>query len=173
MSEENEKIYKELVNEGYEPFDLSDKFYREICTPYTSENGTDVLLDEREEFVYTTLTDDNLCAGNCKYISYSLDSKYMKYECPVNNTYTTFDVKHISGDNIYMSFMSVFKSTNYKVMLCYNLVFNFKIFCHNYGSILSLICFIVYILFMLVYSAKEVSPLKVHISKLIFLDNEN
>ena len=173
MSEENEKIYKDLVNDGYEPFDLSDKFYREICTPYKSENGTDVLLDEREEFVYSTLTDDNLCAGNCEYVSYSLDSKYMRCECPVNNTYTTLDVKHISGDNIYMSFMSVFKSTNYKVMICYNLVFNFKVFYHNYGSILSLICFIFYILFMIVYSARGVSPLKVHISKLIFQDNEN
>ena len=173
MSEENEKIYKDLVDDGYEPFDLSDKFYREICTPYTSENGTDVLLDEREEFVYSTLTDDNLCAENCEYVSYSLDSKYMKCECPVNNTYTTLDVKHISGDNIYMSFMSVFKSTNYKVMICYNLVFNFKIFCHNFGSILSLICFIVYLLFMIVYSFRGVSPLKVHISKILFRDNEN
>ena len=97
----------------------------------------------------------------------------MKCECPVNNTYTTLDIKHISGDNIYMSFMSVFKSTNYKVMICYNLVFNFKIFCHNYGSILSLICFCVYILFMIIYCIREISPLKVHISKLIFKDIEN
>ena len=68
----------------------------------------------------------------------------MRCKCPVNETYTTLDVKHISGNNIAQSFMSVFKSTNYKVMICYNLVFNFKIFCHNYGSILALICFVVY-----------------------------
>ena len=50
LSEKQEEIYKNLVDDGYDPFDLSDKFYREICTPYTSENGTDVLLDDREEF---------------------------------------------------------------------------------------------------------------------------
>ena len=110
--------------------------------------------------------------SNCEYASYSLDTKYMKCECPVNNTYTTLDIKHISGENIYMSFMSVFKSTNYKVMICYNLVFNLKIFVHNFGSILSLICFGVYIIFMIIYCIREISPLKVHISKLIFKDTE-
>ena len=172
MSETNEEIYKNLIDEGYDPFDLSDKFYREICTPYTSENGTDVLLDEREEFVYSTIINESRCMSNCEYASYSLDTKYMKCECPVNNTYTTLDIKHISGENIYMSFMSVFKSTNYKVMICYNLVFNLKIFVHNFGSILSLICFGVYIIFMIIYCIREISPLKVHISKLIFKDTE-
>ena len=172
MSETNEEIYKNLIDEGYDPFDLSDKFYREICTPYTSENGTDVLLDEREEFVYSTIINESRCMGNCEYVSYSLDTKYMKCECHVNNTYTTLDIKHISGENIYMSFMSVFKSTNYKVMICYNLVFNLKIFVHNFGSILSLICFGVYIIFMIIYCIREISPLKVHISKLIFKDTE-
>ena len=172
MSEKQEEIYTNLIDEGYEPLNLRDKFYRELCTPYTSENGTDVLLDEREEFVYSTMANESTCYGNCEYVSYSLDTKYMKCECPVNDTYTTLDVKHISGNNIYMSFMSVFKSTNYKVMICYNLVFNFKIFCHNYGSILSLICFIVYLIFMVVYCSKQISPLKVHISKLIFIETE-
>ena len=172
MSETNEEIYKNLIDEGYDPLDLSDKFYREICTPYTSENGTDVLLDEREEFVYSTIINESRCMGNCEYVSYSLDTKYMKCECHVNNTYTTLDIKHISGENIYMSFMSVFKSTNYKVMICYNLVFNLKIFVHNFGSILSLICFGVYIIFMIIYCIREISPLKVHISKLIFKDTE-
>ena len=113
------------------------------------------------------------CLGDCEYVSYSLDTKYMKCECPVNNTYTTLNIKHISSENIYMSFMSVFKSTNYKVMICYNLVFNFKIFCHNYGSIISLICFGAYIIFMIIYCKREISPLKVYISKLIFKGTEN
>ena len=173
MSSEQSKIYDNLVDDGYEPFNLRDKFYRELCTPYTSENGTDVLLDEREEFVYSTLTNETNCYDNCKYISYSLDTKYMRCECPVNETYTTLDMKHISGNNIAQSFMSVFKSTNYKVMICYNLVFNFKIFCHNYGSILALICFVVYLIFMFICCGKGITPLKKHISKIIFKETED
>ena len=53
-------------------------------------------------------------------------------------------------------------------MRCYNLVFNFKIFCHNYGSIITLIFFIIYVIFMIYYSCKTISPIKISISKLLF-----
>ena len=172
ISEEKKEKYDNILNQGYNPFDLNDKFYREICTPYSSENGTDVLLDEREEFVYSSVVNETICPENCDYSTYSLDNKYIKCECEVNSTYITLDAKHISGENIYLSFLSALKSSNYKVMICYNLVFNFKIFCHNYGSILSLLCFIAYIIFMIYYSYKEISPLKVEISKLIFIETE-
>ena len=131
LSEEEEKIYNELIEQGYNPFDLNDKFYREICTPYNSENGTDVLLDEREEFFYYPFAEQMVCQNNCQYSSYSLDTKYMKCECGKNRTSVTLDLKHLSKRNILQSFLSTFKSTNYKVMRCYNLVFNLKIFLKN------------------------------------------
>ena len=172
MSEEQEDIYQNFLDQGYDPFDLNDKFYREICTPYTSENGTDVLLDDREEYVFSTVINESACMGNCQYSSYSLDNKYVKCECEVNNTFVTLDIKHISGENIYLSFLSTLKSTNYKVMRCYNLVFNFKIFCHNYGSIITLIFFIIYLIYIIYYSFKDISPLKIEISKILFKESE-
>ena len=109
-----------------------------------------------------------VCQNNCDYSSYDLDNKYIKCECGKNKNMTTLDLKHLSKDNVLGSFLSTLKSTNYKVMRCYNLVFNFKIFIKNYGSIITLIFFIVYIVFMIYYCYKEINPLKVEISKLIF-----
>ena len=48
LSERTESLYRRMMDQGYDPFDYYDKFYREICTPYNSENGTDVLLEDRE-----------------------------------------------------------------------------------------------------------------------------
>ena len=45
LNEEQEEIDNQLLEQGYDFFDLKYKFYREICTPYSSENGTDILLD--------------------------------------------------------------------------------------------------------------------------------
>ena len=84
----------------------------------------------------------------------------------------TLDLEHLTGKNIGNSFLSTLKTTNWKVMICYNLVFNFKIFCHNYGSILILILFVVYIIFMLYYCVKDINPLKVEISKILFISAE-
>ena len=36
----NRIIY--LKEQGYNLFDKNDKFYKDICIPYKSENGTDV-----------------------------------------------------------------------------------------------------------------------------------
>ena len=147
---------------------MGDKFYREICTPYNSENGTDVLLDDREEFFYYPIAEKMVCQNNCEYSSYSLDTKYMKCECGNNKNITTLDLKHLNKENIFQSFLSTLQATNYKVMRCYNLVFNFKIFIKNLGSIITLLFFIAYLIFMIYYCQKEINPLKVEISKIIF-----
>ena len=38
LNEDQEEIYNQLVEQGYDPFDLKDKFYEELCTIYISEN---------------------------------------------------------------------------------------------------------------------------------------
>ena len=107
-------------------------------------------------------------------ISYSLDDKYISCECDTNGTgIIELDYKNLNLKNVEDSFLSTFKNSNYKVMRCYNLVFNFKIFCHNYGSIITLALFGVYIVFMVYYCIKDISPIKVQVSKLIFEDEEN
>ena len=67
MDEKTEELYNNLKDQGYDPLDQWDKFYREICTPYTSENGTDVLLDDREEFIYTSIVNATVCPSGCGY----------------------------------------------------------------------------------------------------------
>ena len=169
MDEKIADLYNNIKDQGYDPLDEYDKFYREICTPYTSENGTDVLLDDREEFIYTSLVNATICPSGCDYTEFIVQKKYIKCECDTNTSgIEVLDLQHLSGDNIGKSFLSTLQSTNWKVMRCYNLVFNFKIFVHNYGSILILILFIVYIVFLVYYCYKEINPLKVEISKILF-----
>ena len=177
LSDELEEILRNMLDQGYDPFDLRDKFYREICTPYNSENGTDVLLDDREEYVYSTIVNETTCPSGCTASAYSFDTKYITCECdPNNNGIVELDFHHISAKNVKDSLLSTLKNSNYKVMRCYNLVFNFKIFCHNYGSIITLVFFIIYVVFIIYYCIKDISPIKVEVSKLIFEEqnkNEN
>ena len=169
LSDELKKIIQNIVDQGYDPFDENGKFYREICTPYNSENGTDVLLDGREEYYYSSIKSEMTCPSGCEMISYSLDDKYINCECDTNGTgIIELDYNNLNIKNVEDSFMSTFKNSNYKVMICYNLVFNFKIFCHNYGSIIILILFIAYVVFMGYYAYRNIAPLKVSISKLLF-----
>ena len=47
LNEDIEKLYDSLKEEGYDLFNEKDKFYSDICSPYTAQNGADVLLDDR------------------------------------------------------------------------------------------------------------------------------
>ena len=169
LSDELVKALKNIIDQGYDPFDISDKFYREICTPYDSENGTDVLLDAREEYYYSSLN-NIVCPDHCHTSSYDLESKYLKCECPVNDTDITLNLKHITGENIGNSFYSTLKNSNWKVMICYNLVFNWEMFKKNKGSIISLIFFIIYLGFIIYFILRGIQPLQVAISKIMFVE---
>ena len=172
MDEKTEELYNNIKEQGYDPLDEWDKFYREICTPYSSENGTDVLLDDREEFIYTSLVNASLCPDGCNYSEFYAQKKFIKCECVTNTSgIEVLDLEHISGKNIGNSFLSTLQSTNWKVMRCYNLVFNLKIFVHNLGSILILILFVIYVLFIVYFCHKEIEPLKVKVSKILFKES--
>ena len=169
LSEEFKNLYEKAKNQGYDLFDSEDEFYNKICTPYTSGNGTDVILDDRMSIYYSKVINNTSCPENCVYISYSTETDYLKCECGVNNAeISTFDINNIITSNSYKSFYSTLQYSNYKVMICYNLVFNFKVFLHNSGSVLILILFILFIIFMIFYTFKGVSPLKISISKIVF-----
>ena len=174
LDKETENLYNKLLDKGYNLLDPDDSFYRDLCTPYESENGTDVLLDDRVSYYYNKVYNDTTCPQNCNFMSYSTETKYLKCECTSNATdIVTLDVNNLNTDNVYKSFYSTLKYSNWKVMLCYKLVFNYKIFCHNYGSILTLILFLTYLAFMIYYSTREISPLKIEISKILFKEEIN
>ena len=42
LDEKTQKLYESLKEQGYDLFDKNEKFYKDICTPYTSPDGTDV-----------------------------------------------------------------------------------------------------------------------------------
>ena len=65
LSEETQQLFEDLKSQGYNLFDKHDKFYTDICTPYKSKDGTDILLSDRlnEFFVNNELS----CQANCEY----------------------------------------------------------------------------------------------------------
>ena len=79
LSEELLNLYNELKNMGYDLFDINSAFYQDICVPFTTPNGTDVLLDDRINYYYHN--NELLCQSNCKFSDYSVESQLLKCEC--------------------------------------------------------------------------------------------
>ena len=89
------KIDKEIFK--YEP---ESEFYSDPCFPYSTEEGTDILLsDRKKEFNDKHLS---LCEFNCIYKGYNIDKKQVTCECKIKNEMK--QISEIYDNQIKLSF---------------------------------------------------------------------
>ena len=74
-------LYNSLNNSGYNLFNSSDPFYNDICTPYTSENKTDIILSDRRNIIYKTYGNLTLCQNGCDVEQYNSSNKRISCKC--------------------------------------------------------------------------------------------
>ena len=160
LSEETQKLYEDLKAQGYNLFDKNDKFYNDICTPYESENDTDVLLSDRHNDFFEP--NQLVCQANCEYSDYLPDSQYLKCRCNVVDE-KQIEVKEpekITAKSVVRSLYDVLKYSNYKVLKCYSLVFRRVTFTKNVGSILTNLYFIGYLITFIIFCYTKFNYLK-------------
>ena len=151
-------LYDDLKSSGYDLFNIDDPFYNDLCSPYKSENGTDVLLSDRKNDYYNN--NYTTCQSNCQYSSFNSEYKFLKCECKV--VVDDIDVKNINklSKKIYKNFYDILKNSNYKTLKCYNLVFNAEKLKENIGSFVVISFFVGFTCFFAIYIIKGISPLQ-------------
>ena len=151
LSENTKKRFEQLKSLGYNMFDINDRFYQDICTPYKTEDNTDILLSDRIDYIYNN--EDTQCQSNCQFSEYSVESQYMSCTCKIDEPMPNNKNDKFSAKKIYESFYDVLKNSNYQVYICYNLVFIKNVFIKNIGGtiifsffLVDLGCFIYFII---------------------------
>ena len=129
----NESIYLNIpVNideDNLFKYDPNSEFYTDACTSYTSEKGTDILLNDRqEEYNENNMS---LCENNCNYIGYKKETKESKCECTVK-TFISNSIKQ--NDTLYYNFTEKTLTSNIVSMKCYNTLFSKEGLLTNIGS---------------------------------------
>ena len=175
LSEQFLEIYNELKNSGYDMFDINSDFYQDICTPFKSPNGADILLSDRVNYYFNN--EETQCQPNCQFSEYSFEKQNLKCECDVENSEINFDNNYninnqISSKVLYSSFYDVLKYSNYKVLKCYKLAFSLKIFKNNFGNIIVLGYFAIFFILIIIYCIKGIKELKNDISKNILINDD-
>ena len=58
-------------------------YYDDYCDPYTTNEGTDILLNDRRKlFIKNFLP---LCQNNCEFVGYNKDNKQSTFNCIIEN----------------------------------------------------------------------------------------
>ena len=152
------ELYEDLQSYGYDLFDINDPFYNDICSTYTTSDGTDVLLSDRKNDYYNNSY--TTCQSNCQYVSFNSKSKLLECECKVVADDININQLKKYSKIIHKSFYGVLKNSNYKILKCYKLVFNTELLKKNIGSFIIISFFILYIISFIIYIIKGIKPLQ-------------
>ena len=158
LQEETLSLYNRLNESGYNLFDSNDSFYNDICTPYTTENGTDIILIDRKEIIIDIGNDMNLCQSGCILKSYDLNKNKATCICYVQiNGDTIINFDELESESFIDDLVSTLKYSNYLVMKCYKLIFHSKFIKKNIGFIFMSVIFLLYLIsvFMYIYKGRK------------------
>ena len=111
------------IHVEYNLFDSSDDFYNDICTPYTTETGTDLSLSDRKELLANASA--LFCQVGCTFQSYNSTIKKAKCDCTIQQEDTDVNTENIEFVKE-PSIGDTFKNANFLVLKCYKLVFIIK-----------------------------------------------
>ena len=130
-------------------YDPNSDFYNDDCYAYTTEDGTDIIINDRKnEFIDNNLS---LCENNCSFNGYDSDSKKALCECE-----TKIEINLISEiikeENILSnSFNSSTNSTNLGAMKCVSLLFSKDGLLSNIGSYFLLFTLLFFIVSTIIF----------------------
>ena len=160
-------LYESLNEYGYNLFDSGDAFYNDICTIYTSQNGTDMLLEDRKKEIFSLSGNITMCQIGCDFVSYNKTTKKAKCNCEVqiNSTETDETKLDYSNKEIASNFLKTLKNSNFLVLKCYKLCF--KNFIQNKGQIVMSIIYVSFITLLIIYFIKDRKSITAYIYTII------
>ena len=152
-------------------YDPNSEYYTNECVPSTSDNGTDIILNDRkEEFINNNLS---LCENKCTYNGYNEDSKTSSCECEIKAK--EFIITELFGQENILSNNITYKnsSSNVATMKCVNTLFTKDGLLTNIGSYVLLVIVVSYIILIVLYFKFGMYLIEKDIKKIINQKRKN
>ena len=145
ISQEDLKLIDYGNEQGYNMIDPNDKFYNDICSRFNSESNTDVLISDRKSDFFINET---FCEDGCDIGPVNTNTNKVKCQCEIKNSINTDS--NFSPKKLLDSFYKSNSFSNFKVIVCANLVFSLAGQKKNYGSYILLSIIFIFIIIMII-----------------------
>ena len=164
-------LYKSLLESGYNLFDSNDSFYTDVCSTYTSENGTDMILSDRQNIIFSLSGNITLCQLGCNFIYYNKTLKMAECDCSIQSTSTETDAEKFNEKELKNSFASTILNSNFIILKCIKLAFSFEHIFTNKGRIAMTIIIFFFIIILLIFFIYDKNTLNKYFKSI--LKNKN
>lgn len=155
VSEINISLAQDLAYYGYDLYNSSDAFYTDVCTPYTTEDNTDIPLEDRKKDYYQNIS---FCEEGCEYDGINLTEKTVNCSC-TPKAIISGEPSKFSFNSLGEKFKSVLSESNIKVFKCFDLVFDSENLFKNIGSWVIMGEIFAEISLVIIYAITGIKPL--------------
>ena len=123
-----------IITENIDELYSNSRYYNDLCYGTTSENGTDITLNDRKDnFIKNNRT---ICQEDCDFKGYNTNIRKAKCWCKVEETPLSIKDMKINITKLYTNFLKVENFANFNLLFCYNSLFS------KYGIIINIGFFI-------------------------------
>ena len=138
-------------------YNPNNYYYNNICFPYTTNKGLDiVLIDRKKEYNFYNMS---VCEKNCNFLDYNLKTKKVICQCNIyNKTFSSLE-DIINKVKLLNNFIDIKSISNLLVMKCYKLLFSKESFFKNIGNYILLSIIIIHIINIIIFYRKGYSSL--------------
>ena len=123
---------KSLSEQGIDIFNASNNFFNDICHPYISIDGKDIILNDRRTDIYQNAT---FCQYGCSYLGMNYNLMVANCKCD-SSVFQEGEKNKMENDksesninnfkSLTKSFISNLIDFNFEILRCYNLALNYK-----------------------------------------------
>ena len=140
----NYNIPVSIDENNIDKYDPNSAYYNDECSTYTTEDGTDITLNDRQnEYNENNMS---LCENNCNFTEYDKETKKSICMCEIKSKiYSISEIIH-SKENVLENFNNDNSpsKTNVNIMKCYNALFSKYGLLKNIGNYILLFIIIVF-----------------------------
>ena len=153
------------ITENLDKFNSSSGYYNDICYVTTSEDGTDILLKDRQkEFIDK---DKIVYQEDCYFSEYNFALSVAKCSCNVKEASQSFDDMKINKMKLLENFKDIKNFVNLNFLVCYKKLFNKNGIINNIGFYIIFVIIIFNIFGIFIFTIKQFPLIKKSIKNIV------
>ena len=154
------------ITDDINKLNISSDYYNDICYTYTSDNGTDIILkDRQQEYIKKNKI---VCEENCVFSRYNENTGKAVCSCEIKIKLPLISEIKLDKNKLFDSFTDIKNIANINIMKCYKVFFSIKGISYNYGCYIIIPIFIIHIICNFVFYLKYFKEIKTNINNIVF-----
>ena len=132
------------LNNNIDRYNISSKYYNDICYKVTSDKGTDITLNDRKNIFINNFM--NICEENCQFEKYDLNNEIARCSCNIKSSLQLYSQVNKNITLLLAGYKNKKNIINLSILKCYNILSNINEISKNVGFYIVLSILIFYLI---------------------------